>query len=85
MSKIETTTRTSKVKTFLCGMCGLQARHVADVNRHAMCPRCFSDYFKDRFGKQRMRLERNPKARNRQASIAQGRNKQNVTVETALV
>ncbi len=87
MSKIETPINRSKVKTILCAMCGLQVKHAADVNRHAFCPGCFSDYLEDRFGRQRTRIEQNsPRVRNRPASSSRSRNEQTGTNgKTALV
>lgn len=77
MSKIETSTRKPKVKTGLCVMCGLEVRHVAEVNRHAMCPRCFSDYIEDLVGRRRIRIERNgSRDRNRKESNSRKKHKQ---------
>ena len=87
MSKIETSTKKPRVKATLCAMCGLQVRHIAEVNRHSMCTRCFSDYLEDRFGSRRIRIEGNSsKSSNRQASSSRPKNKQTSTgAETALV
>ena len=77
MSKIETLAKRSKVMTILCAMCGLKAIHVAEVNRNAMCPRCFSDYIEDRIGRRPIRVEQDSsRVRSIQASGARAKNGQ---------
>lgn len=77
MSKIETLTKRSKVSTTVCVMCGMKAKHVAEVNGHSMCPRCFSDYIEDRVGKRRIRIEKNGStARSKQTSGSRAKGKQ---------
>jgi hypothetical protein len=66
--------------TILCAMCGLKARHVAEVNRNAMCPRCFSDYIEDRIGSRPIGIGQNTsKVRKIQASNSRAKNDQTNT------
>jgi len=63
--------------TILCAMCGLKARQVAEVNRNAMCPRCFSDYLEDPIGRRPIRIGQNTsKVHKIQTSSSRARNEQ---------
>ncbi|HLG37499.1 MAG TPA: hypothetical protein VI338_05145 [Nitrososphaera sp.] len=80
MSKIETLTKRSKIMTILCAMCGLKARHVAEVNRNAMCPQCFSDYIEDRIGRRPIRIGQNThRVRKIQTSSSRAKDEQTDT------
>lgn len=67
-------------------MCGEQAKHVAEVNAHALCSRCLTDYIADLVGNRRMKIERDTsRIRNPRASSARSKNRQINTGDIAAV